>query len=124
MSRPQEQSSGLADLIQILGLVQESGLSLDQVRGLLNQVQDHEAPRKSRTITATTTKASKVELGKVLKHLIERQGLTHMEASKLLQTSRVRVTKVCTDKVDSISLDALMDFLIILGQEVKITATP
>lgn len=61
-----------------------------------------------------------VEIYKVLKA----QGVTQQEAAKLLGTTQAQVSALMRCKPVSVSVGRLMEFLTMLGRDVKVTVKP
>jgi predicted XRE-type DNA-binding protein len=61
-----------------------------------------------------------VEIYKLLKG----RGLTQQEAAKLLGTTQAQVSALMRCKPVSVSVGRLMEFLMALGQDVKVTVKP
>ena len=56
--------------------------------------------------------------------LLKDQGLTQIEAAKLLGTTQAQVSALMRCRPVSISVGRLMEFLTILGQDVEVTVKP
>src|SRR5713101_2263044 len=61
-----------------------------------------------------------VEIYKLLKS----RGVTQQEAAKLLGTTQAQVSALMRCKPVSVSVGRLMEFLTVLGQDVKVTVKP
>jgi predicted XRE-type DNA-binding protein len=59
----------------------------------------------------------------IYKHLKAR-GITQQEAGKLLGTTQAQVSALMRCKPVSVSVGRLMEFLTVLGQDVKVTVKP
>jgi predicted XRE-type DNA-binding protein len=56
--------------------------------------------------------------------LLKAQGVTQQEAAKLLGTTQAQVSALMRCKPVSVSVGRLMEFLTLLGQDVKVTVRP
>jgi predicted XRE-type DNA-binding protein len=56
--------------------------------------------------------------------LLKAQGVTQQEAAKLLGTTQAQVSALMRCKPVSVSVGRLMEFLTMLGQDVKVTLKP
>jgi predicted XRE-type DNA-binding protein len=56
--------------------------------------------------------------------LLKAQGITQQEAAKLLGTTQAQVSALMRCKPVSVSVGRLMEFLTVLGQDVKVTVRP
>jgi len=56
--------------------------------------------------------------------LIKDQDLTQQEAAALLKTTQAQVSALMRCKPVSVSVERLMEFLTVLGQDVKVTLKP
>ena len=56
--------------------------------------------------------------------LLKTQGLTQTEAAKLLGTTQPQISALMRCRPVSVSVGRLMEFLTILGQDVKVTVKP
>ena len=56
--------------------------------------------------------------------LLKAQGVTQQEAAKLLGTTQAQVSALMRCKPVSVSVGRLMEFLTVLGQDVKVTVKP
>ena len=54
----------------------------------------------------------------------EAQGVTQVEAAKLLGTTQAQVSALMRCRPVSVSVGRLMEFLTVLGQDVKVTVKP
>ena len=52
--------------------------------------------------------------------IIKTKGLNHSRAAEMMGIARPRIVKVCHGRLESISMDALLNFLSLLDQEVTI----
>jgi predicted XRE-type DNA-binding protein len=59
----------------------------------------------------------------IYKHLKAR-GITQQEAGRLLGTTQTHVSALMRCKPVSVSVGRLMEFLTVLGQDMKVTASP
>ncbi len=58
------------------------------------------------------------------RELLKAQGVTQQEAAKLLGTTQAQVSALMRCKPVSVSVGRLMEFLTMLGQDVKVTVKP
>jgi predicted XRE-type DNA-binding protein len=56
--------------------------------------------------------------------LLKAQGVTQQQAAKLLGTTQAQVSALMRCKPVSVSVGRLMEFLTVLGQDVKVTVKP
>ena len=56
--------------------------------------------------------------------LLKAQGVTQQKAAKLLGTTQAQVSALMRCKSVSVSVGRLMEFLTVLGQDVKVTLKP
>jgi predicted XRE-type DNA-binding protein len=56
--------------------------------------------------------------------LLKKRGVTQKEAAKLLGTTQAQVSALMRCKPVSVSVGRLMEFLNVLGQDVKVTVKP
>ena len=56
--------------------------------------------------------------------LLKERELTQVNAAKLLGTTQAQISNLMRCRPASVSVGRLMEFLIILGQDVKVTVTP
>jgi len=56
--------------------------------------------------------------------LLKAQGVTQQQAAKLLGTTQAQVSALMRCKPVSVSVGRLMEFLTVLGQDVKVTVRP
>lgn len=66
---------------------------------------------------------AKVILSRKINDIIERRGLTQVEAAELLGISQPKVSAIRNYKLRGISLERLLQALTALGQHVEITVT-
>lgn len=66
----------------------------------------------------------KAKLTVQIYRLIKDRGLTQSKAAKLLGTTQAQVSALMRCRPVSVSVGRLMEFLIILGQDVKVTVKP
>lgn len=66
----------------------------------------------------------KAKLTVQIYRLISKRGLTQREAAELLGTTQAQVSALMRLRPVSVSVGRLMEFLTILGQDVKVTVTP
>jgi predicted XRE-type DNA-binding protein len=69
---------------------------------------------------------AKAELAHKITVLIRKRGLTQAEAAKLLGVDQPKVSALIRGRLTGFSIERLMRFLLMLGQDVRITveATP
>lgn len=66
----------------------------------------------------------KAKLTVQIYRLLKERGLKQTEAAKLLQTTQAQISGLMRCKPASISIEKLMGFLTILGQNIEVTVTP
>jgi len=66
----------------------------------------------------------KAKLTVQIYRLIKARGLTQAKASELLGTTQAQVSALMRLRPVSVSVGRLMEFLTVLGQDVKVTVTP
>jgi predicted XRE-type DNA-binding protein len=66
----------------------------------------------------------KAKLTVQIYRLLKEQGITQVEAAKLLGTTQAQVSALMRCRPVSVSVGRLMDFLTILGQDVEVTVKP
>ena len=64
---------------------------------------------------------AKAELAHKISVLVSNRGLTQMQAAKLLGVDQPKVSALLRGKFSGFSLERLMRFLLLLGQDIKIT---
>ncbi len=64
---------------------------------------------------------AKAELAHKIAGLIEDKGLTQVQAAKLLGVDQPKVSALIRGRLSGFSLERLMRFLLLLGQDIKIT---
>ena len=64
---------------------------------------------------------AKAELARKITGLIEGKGLTQSQAAKLLAVDQPKVSALIRGRLSGFSLERLMRFLLLLGQDIKIT---
>ncbi len=64
------------------------------------------------------------ELVRHINHIIERRGLTQVEAASLLGINQPKVSALKRGRLTEFSIGRLMRFLVALGQEVDIEVRP
>ena len=64
---------------------------------------------------------AKAELAHKIAELIRAKGLTQMQAAKLLSVDQPKVSALLRGRLSGFSLERLMRFLLMLGQDIKIT---
>jgi len=69
---------------------------------------------------------AKAELAHKITVLIRERGLTQAQAAKLLQVDQPKVSALIRGRLTGFSIERLMRFLLLLGQDIRITveATP
>lgn len=66
----------------------------------------------------------KAKLAVQIYKLLKERGLTQAEAAKLLGTTQPQVSALMRCKPASVSVERLMKFLTVLGQDVEVTVRP
>jgi predicted XRE-type DNA-binding protein len=66
----------------------------------------------------------KAKLTAKIYKLLKAQGLTQTDAAKLLGTTQPQISALMRCRPVSVSVGRLMEFLTILGQDVKVTVKP
>jgi predicted XRE-type DNA-binding protein len=66
----------------------------------------------------------KAKLTVQIYRLIKKQGLSQIEAAKLLGTTQPQISALMRCRPTSISIGRLMDFLTILGQDIEVNVKP
>ncbi|HEV2400645.1 MAG TPA: helix-turn-helix transcriptional regulator [Candidatus Sulfotelmatobacter sp.] len=64
---------------------------------------------------------AKAELAHKIALLIQNEGLTQVQAAKLLSIDQPKVSALFRGHLSGFSLERLMRFLLLLGQDIKIT---
>jgi predicted XRE-type DNA-binding protein len=64
---------------------------------------------------------AKAELANKITVLIQERGLTQLQAAKLLGVDQPKVSALVRGRLSGFSLERLMRFLLLLGQDIKIT---
>ncbi len=64
---------------------------------------------------------AKAELALKIAELIGAKGLTQKQAAKLLQVDQPKVSALVRGQLSGFSLERLMRFLLLLGQDIRIT---
>ncbi len=64
---------------------------------------------------------AKAELAHKIAVLIRAKGLTQIQSAKLLGVDQPKVSALVRGKLSGFSLDRLIRFLLLLGQDIKIT---
>jgi predicted XRE-type DNA-binding protein len=64
---------------------------------------------------------AKAELAHKISVLIRKRGLTQAQAAKLLGVDQPKVSALLRGRLTGFSLERLMRFLLLLGQDIKIT---
>jgi len=64
---------------------------------------------------------AKAELANKITELIQGKGLTQIQAAKLLGVDQPKVSALMRGRLSGFSLERLMRFLLLLGQDIKIT---
>ncbi len=67
---------------------------------------------------------AKAELAGKIAGLIESKGLTQVSAAKLLGIDQPKVSALLRGRLTGFSIERLMRFLLMLGQDIKITVQP
>jgi predicted XRE-type DNA-binding protein len=67
---------------------------------------------------------AKSELVRHINKIIEQRGLTQVEAAKVLGVAQPKVSSLRRGRLTDFSIDRLMRFLVLLGQEVDINVRP
>ena len=67
---------------------------------------------------------AKSELVRHINKIIEQKGLTQVEAARVLGVSQPKVSALRRGRLTDFSLDRLVRFLVVLGQEVGISIRP
>jgi predicted XRE-type DNA-binding protein len=57
-------------------------------------------------------------------HILHERGLTQAQAGKVLGIAQSQVSALVRNRAGNFSVGRLMEFLALLGQDVKITVTP
>ncbi len=68
--------------------------------------------------------AVKADLVSMVARAVQLRGLTQTEAARLCGTEQATLSKVLRGKVTSVTIDLLAKWLLALGWNVKITASP
>ncbi len=66
----------------------------------------------------------KADLAVQINSLIERRGLTQMEAASVLGVNQPKVSALRRGKLTGFSIERLLRFLAVLGNDVQIVVTP
>lgn len=66
---------------------------------------------------------AKAELAHKITVLIREKGLTQVETAKLLRVDQPKVSALIRGRLTGFSLERLMRFLLLLGQDIKITVS-
>jgi predicted XRE-type DNA-binding protein len=64
---------------------------------------------------------AKAELAHKIAELIQRKKLTQIQAARLLKVDQPKVSALVRGQLSGFSLERLMRFLLLLGQDIKIT---
>ena len=64
---------------------------------------------------------AKAELAHKIALLIQNKGLTQLQTAKLLGVDQPKVSALLRGRLSGFSLERLMRFLLLLGQDIKIT---
>jgi predicted XRE-type DNA-binding protein len=67
---------------------------------------------------------AKAELARKISGLIARRGLTQAAAAKVLQVDQPKVSALVRGRLAGFSLDRLVRFLVLLGNDVQIVVKP
>lgn len=67
---------------------------------------------------------AKAELAHKIGMLIKAKGLTQAQAAKVLAVDQPKVSALIRGQLSGFSIERLMRFLLLLGQDVKITVQP
>ena len=67
---------------------------------------------------------AKAELAAKIATLIEKKGLTQVSAAKLLAIDQPKVSALLRGRLSGFSIERLMRYLLMLGQDIKITVQP
>ena len=66
----------------------------------------------------------KAKLTVEIYRLLKKRGITQQQAAKLLGTTQAQVSALMRCRPVSVSVGRLMEFLIVLGQDVEVTVKP
>jgi len=67
---------------------------------------------------------AKARLASTISDLIDQQGLTQMQAARLLDTTQPKISNLVNGRLEGFSLERLARFLTLLGQDVEIMVRP
>ncbi len=69
-------------------------------------------------------RAVRVALAREIAQIVSARGLTQREAAKLLGTAQPRISALMSGAVDGFSLDRLVKYLNLLGEDIHIVVLP
>lgn len=82
-------------------------------------------PAKDNESTADAEpRAVRVALAREISNIVSAQGLTQREAAELLGTTQPKVSALLAGKVEGFSLDRLVRYLNLLGEDIHIVVLP
>jgi len=75
-------------------------------------------------MTNADEKLAKAELALKINQLLKARGLKQVAAAKLLGIDQAKVSYLSTGRLSDFSIERLMKFLALLGQDIEIIITP
>ena len=77
-------------------------------------------PQQDRRFSADGIAGARTQLIAALETVLRERGLNQVSAARLLQTDQPTLSKMLRGRTDSVSLDKLMEWLLVLGRSVEI----